>query len=355
VKKLLFLLFLCIPLFAIELPPLDVQIGQMIMVGFRGSKIDDPAFESIRRIISNNEVGGLIFLDRNLTKKEKIKTFIQNIKALPKAYPLLLAVDQEGGYVNRLSWPKGYQHFFSPQHYAAALTTSNALKEFTLLAKTIKDAGFNLNFAPVVDIKHPKTNNLISKRKRSFSSNPDVVIRFAEQFLSAHNAMGVLPTLKHYPGHGSADRDSHYYFTNVTKTWNNLEFLPYQRLIRKNLVKAIMVGHIYNANVDLKFPATLSEKHINYYLRKKHHYDGLIITDDLQMGGVSQHYSLKTIVIQAIKAGNDILLFNNYFKLDNNLPKTIKDIALAAVASGELNATLINEAFLRIQKIKATL
>jgi beta-N-acetylhexosaminidase len=166
---------------------------------------------------------------------------------------------------------------------------------------------------------------------------------------------GMLSCLKHFPGHGSAANDSHLGLTDVTKTWVSSELEPYRMLIKKNNIHSVMSSHIYNATIDSLYPASLSPNFIEKKLRKELNYNGVVISDDLQMGAISNYYSLEEIVIQSINAGNDILIFSQYFNPDIKLPEKVVQIIKDAVKSGKISEQRINESFERIIKLKKNL
>lgn len=331
---------------------LEEKIGQMIMVGFRGTDIDDSTLSKLKNQIVSGEVGGLLFLSRNISSKKQITTLIDDLNALDAPQPLFFAVDQEGGSVARLKPKHGFKVFPSAYYVAKYKTSEEAFNIYFELASMIKEAGFNLNLAPVVDLDLNPKSPAIGKLIRSFSKDPNTVTTYAQIFIKAHQKIGILTTLKHFPGHGSAAGDTHFGAVDITKTWQANELEPYKKLIKANAVDTIMSSHIFNAKIDPKRPASLSKKHIQKKLRNELGYQGVVITDDLQMGAISKHYDLENTVILAINAGNDILLFANYFKLDKNLPNKIIKIVKKAVADGQIPKSRIDEAFARIQKIK---
>ena len=355
---LFFLIMLATITFAMGTPQtkreisLDTKIGQMIMVGFEGTNINDKSLSKLKIQIASGEVGGLLFLSRNIASKNQIIALIDDFNMLGAPSPLFFAVDQEGGSVARLKPKHGFDNFPSAYYVAKNKTAKEAFNIYLELASMVKEAGFNLNLAPVVDLDLNPKSPAIGKLIRSFSDDPNIVYTYAQAFIKAHQQIGILTAIKHYPGHGSAAGDTHFGAVDITNTWKKVELKPYEKLIEAKAVDMTMSSHIFNAKIDPKRPASLSKKHIQEKLRDELGYHGVVITDDLQMGAISKHYDLENTVILAINAGNDILLFANYFKLDENLPKKITTIVKKAIADGKISKNRIDESFKRITKLK---
>lgn len=321
---------------------LEEKICQMVMVGFAGTDFSGKESDLIRQIESG-EIGGVLILSCNIVDRKQIIHLVKQIKDVKTKYPLLIAIDQEGGMIGRLNSLNGFRDFPSSREMVKTKSPQEAFILYVKMARMLKSIGINLNLAPVVDLDYPGT--IISKKERSFSPDPDVVIKYSEEFISAHRKAGLLTAIKHYPGHGSAKGDTHLGFSDVTSVWSKIELEPYQELIKKGLVDMIMTAHIYNSKVDTEYPVSLSETHINHKLRKELGFKGVVITDDLKMGAVKP-YDLEELVIKAIDAGSDILLFS----LEN--PARIRDIILKAVKEGRLKENRIEESFQRITKLK---
>ncbi len=333
---------------------LERKIGQMIMIGFRGVDIDNATLISEKQV-TRGEIGGVLILPYNIENRKQFLKLIKDIKSIKTTYPLLVAIDQEGGKICRLNDANGFTSFPSSKEVARAKTPREAFKLYLKMAGIIKGTGINLNLAPVVDLDINPDSPAIGKIERSFSADPNIVLSYAEQFISAHRETGVLTSVKHYPGHGSAGNDTHLGFTDVTGTWKKIELIPYRELIKKGLVDTVMTAHVVNADVDDKYPASLSEKHVEENLRGRLGFDGVIITDDLQMGAVSNIYPLEDIVINAINSGSDILLFANYFNLDPKISGKVRKIIIQAIDEGKIKRERIEESFQRIMKLKKKL
>ncbi|MDA1353767.1 MAG: glycoside hydrolase family 3 [bacterium] len=329
---------------------LDQKIGQMILIGFNGTTIDSPNFAPIQQHIASENIGGLLFFGRNIQSKSQIINFIKDIKNLNTNTPLFLAIDQEGGTVQRLNSKNGFFDTPSAKYIGSKLSPPVAASEYDKMARMLQDTGFNLNFGLVLDLDLNPQSQVISQNDRAISKNPYTVTQYAQRMIHAHKAHRVLITAKHFPGHGNTTADSHHETANITDTWDKTELLPYKQLIKDAPPDAIMTGHLMHTKIDAHYPASLSKAHIDT-LRYKMRFSGIIITDDLNMAAITTHYSLKTTIIHAINAGNDILLFGDITQTPN-LPIETRGIIKKAIKDGELNETQISTAYKRIQRIK---
>lgn len=290
---------------------LEFKIGQMLLVGYRGLEADDnhPAVRDIREL----HLGGVILSDydmvageyrRNIESPEQV---IRLTGALQQASatPLLIAIDQEGGLVTRLKESNGFPPTVSHQRLGAEDDCATTFREAGTIAETLAAIGINLNLAPVVDLNINPENPIIAGKERSFSADPKTVTRHAAAFVQAHREYGVICSLKHFPGHGSAAADSHLGLVDVTDLWSHVELEPYRNLIKAGSVDAVMTAHVFNARLDPDYPATLSHATITGLLRGELNYDGVVISDDLHMKAIAEHYGFKTAVRCALEAGVD--------------------------------------------------
>lgn len=352
-KKFLFAiltLVFSVPTFA---DSLDIKIGQMIMIGMRGTSVSPS--NSIYKFVADGTVGGVLLYERNVHKTQAKSKLIALSKTLQAAapIPLLITIDQEGGQVNRLKTKYGFKAMPSAYDVAQKNDNSYASQIASRIASTCNSVGINVNYAPVMDL-HNVLCPVLGKRERCFSADPNEVARFGEIYVDAHRENKVLTVLKHFPGHGNSRSDSHLGIADVSRYWNENELTPYQKLIEANKVDAIMTAHIINTQLEpSKLPATLSKKIISDKLRNEMGYQGVIITDDMQMGAIAKYYGFKESIKKAILAGVDILMFSNNIAGANqyaasNVHATIKDMVL----SGEIPMARIDESFARIIKMK---
>ena len=273
---------------------------------------------------------------------------------------LFIAVDQEGGLVERLNDKNGFTHTDSAKNMAANYTP---YKAYYNMAKMLKTNGVNFNFAPCVDVDRIPTCSVIGGLGRSFSNDVNKVIQYSKVFVKAHENQHIFTALKHFPGHGFAQGDTHKGVTDTTYTANPIiELQPYRRLLANFGYTAVMIAHIVNRNLDPEgLPATLSKPIVTGLLREKLGFQGVVVTDALEMGAIRNYYSLEEVVILAINAGNDILVFsmNSAVSADaeqnslwNISPNKIIEIIEKAVLEGKISQKRIEESYSRITKFK---
>lgn len=340
-------------------PSLETMIGQMIMVGVKGMTIEEvsPAF---LKELDQGYIGGIVLFDydvttqkayRNVESPAQVKKLISDLQKHATA-PLLMAVDQEGGKVNRLKAKYGFPHSVTAK-YLGTLDNIDSTKYYAVQnAQTLKSLGFNVNFAPVVDIDLNADNPVIGKYERSYSDKSDLVIKHATAWIKEQDAQGILSTLKHFPGHGSSDADSHEGITDVTKYWQVEELTPFKAISALDYQVAIMTAHVRNDQLDSIYPATLSEKVIKKILREDWQFDGLVFSDDLQMKAVNAIYDFETILQKSIEAGVDILVFGNNIEYDETIPGRAVKAIVKMVEAGTISRERIELSYGRILDVK---
>lgn len=333
---------------------LDIKIGQMILIGFPGRMVDSTVLKEVRE----GKVGSIIIFEKNIPEKnsyidlKKITWTYQHAAPIP----LFIAIDQEGGRVNRLKEKYGF-----PRSLSAAKLGKYALDSVRFYgettAATLAGLGINVNFAPVVDLASNPTNPIIATKERAFSANADSVALFAKEFIMQHRKLGIVTSLKHFPGHGSSKDDTHLGIADVTNTWNETELIPYRSLIDSGYIDAIMTAHIVNKKLDEKgLPGTLSKKITNDLLREKLHYNGVVFSDDMQMHAIAKHFPLEDAILLAINGGVDILTFsNNIAGSQERAADKVHQIIRKFVENGTISKERIDQSFVRIMKLKGRL
>ncbi|MDZ7760264.1 MAG: glycoside hydrolase family 3 N-terminal domain-containing protein [Desulfovermiculus sp.] len=337
------------------------QIGQMLMVGFRGLTVDEDS--PIIKDISHGRVGGVILFDydvaldssqRNIASPQQLQELTADLQAASHE-TLLLAIDQEGGKVARLKEEDGFPPTVSQawlgEHNDLKLTRKFASRTAVILS----EMGINLNLAPVVDVNANPDNPVIGKLGRSFSSDPEVVARHSAEVITTHRKHNVLTALKHFPGHGSSTHDSHHGFTDITDTWTEAELIPYARLFESPDADMVMTAHVFNANLDPEWPATLSSRILNGLLRQKMGFKGVVISDDMQMGAIRDNYSLETALERTILAGADIIIFGNNLVYEPDIAHKALQIISNLVHEGRISASSILQSNARIMRLKNSL
>lgn len=349
------------------------KIGQMLLIGFDGKQVNSES--PIVKLIEQDNLGGVILFDYNIRTKtydkniespEQVKKLNNDLQSFTKQgnlkhhrplLPLLISTDYEGGKINRLGERYGFPATMSAADAGKQdLTEAEVLAE--TMAQTLKEAGFNLNFAPVLDMDINPENPVIGKKDRSFSSDAYTVTQFGEIFTRHFLKQNIQCAYKHFPGHGSSTQDSHLGFVDVTNTWKVNELIPYQQLLPAYDYSCgiVMTAHIVNRNLDSSgLPATLSHKMLTGLLRQQLHFNGVISTDDMQMQAISNNYSLEQALVLAINAGADMLVFGNNLTVKAQDPEQVINIIESKVLAGEINESRIDEAYQHIITLKNSL
>lgn len=340
---------------------IDEKIGQMLNVGFRGLVAPDTS--TITKNIEKSHIGSVMLFDYDVPADSALRniqspTQIQQLTAQLQQHagpPLLIAIDQEGGRISRLKEKFGFPASVSAQ-YLGELNNLDSTRYYARqTAQTLRKAGINVNLAPVVDLNLNPQNPVIGGLERSFSADARLVTRHAQAFIEEMHKQGILTTLKHFPGHGSSKEDSHKGIVDVTQTWQKEELTPYQNLIESGHADIIMTAHIYNAKLDSTYPTTLSKPTISGLLRDSLNFDGVVMSDDLQMGAIRKHYTLKETIKLTIQAGVDILSFANNSVFDPEIADKAHRIMKELIDEGEITEERINESYQRIMELKQRL
>lgn len=340
---------------------LEQKIGQLFLIGFAGDTLK-PDHPIIWDIVERN-LGGVILFDRllangqqsnNIVSSAQLQTLTKELQAHAQT-PLLIAVDQEGGKVSRFSEKRGFPVTPAASELGREPTLQLTTRSANQTARMLRDVGVNLNLAPVVDLNVYDQNPIIARFNRSFSTHVDEVTAHAAAWIKGHRSCGLLTCVKHFPGHGSSRSDSHLGFVDITETWQELELQPYEKLQAEGLVDMIMVGHLFHRLFDDSYPVTLSSKTIESQIRRRLAYSGPIISDDMQMKAITDHYGLEEACCRAIAAGVDILIIGN--NLDHDpavLPKMVEAV-ISCLDKGTVTEERINEAWARVQHLKQSL
>ncbi len=337
---------------------LNEKIGQMIMIGFRGMEAGEHS--PIVRDIRAGRIGGVVLFDRdlaletnerNIRSPRQVKDLISALQS-GAAVPLWIAVDQEGGQVVRLQETRGFPASVSAQYLGEADDTALTAMYAERTAAVLADCGFNLNFAPLVDVNINSENPIIARYGRSYGADPETVVRHALAVIDSHRRHGVACTLKHFPGHGSSNQDSHLGFSDVSDTWDPVELQPFREIIACGQSDFIMTAHIFNRRLDPAFPATLSEKIIGGLLRQELGFEGVVISDDMDMKAISGEYNRETALELALNAGNDILLFANNRIYDPDLALRTQEMILRLLAAKRVSSARIDQACRRVMNLK---
>lgn len=328
---------------------LKEKIGQMVWTGFSGTKLHD----TIKVDLQQRNLGGVILFATNISNPNQVKLLNDTIKMFGNTPPFI-AVDQEGGRVARLNKTNG----FDTTHSAYTLGTVFNLEDSTrkaagIMAEWLHESGFNVNLAPVADVNVDSLSPAIGKLKRSYSRIPDSVFVHANWFIDEFHKKKIVTSLKHFPGHGSALQDSHFGFTDITTTWADSELVPYQSLITNGYKDFVMMGHLYNVNLDSVYPASLSKKVTTDLLKTQLGYEGLVITDAMGMQAITQNYSFEDAIVLAVNAGNDVLLYTAVLRNNSSLVRQVVNVIEQKVIQGVISQNRIDESYNKIMKLKS--
>ena len=317
------------------------KVGQLLMIGIHGKTLNDDA----KFMLNEYRVGGIILFDRNMESKNQVKSLITDINKTSKSAgltPLFIGIDQEGGAVARMEdqlikVPPAEELGKEPIEQAVSLAKQSGTE--------LKDLGFNINFAPVADLG--------LTYGRSFSTNPDDVVLYASAVGKAYDEAGLWYSYKHFPGIGKTDVDLHADTSVVPvskETLLNEDTKVFVDLIKQSKPNtyAIMVSHAMYPQIDPDHPSSISKAIITDWLRKDMGYNGVVVTDDMDMGALAKHYTFGDMAVQSILAGSDILLvcheYEHMQEAYNGLMKAVKD--------GRISKERLDESVKRILLMK---
>lgn len=335
---------------------IEQMAGQMIVVGFQGDDAGDAAVVDLRDDLAAGRLGGVMLLKINVKSLDAVAEMNAAFRAASPELLPFITLDQEGGAVERLTKDVGFKEIPNAAAIAGANAPEKAEVIYAEMGSSVAELGFTVNFGPVADLNLNKDNQIIARFGRAFSADPTVVARYDAAFIKAHHAAGLLTALKHFPGHGSSTGDSHEGFVDITDTWQPAELEPYRTLIAQDVVDMVMVGHLYHADYSdagAQTPSSLSPQWITGVLRGQLGYDGVVISDDLEMGAIRDHFTLTQTVTMAVRAGMDVLLFSNTAKYRASLGQEILDILIAEAETDPAFAARIEESYQRIVALKA--
>lgn len=344
-----------------EAADLRRRLGQMLMVGFRGLAVKER--DPIARDIREHHLGGVVLFDRdvalksdqrNIQSPEQVRRLVRSLQDQART-PLLVAIDQEGGQVARLKTSRGFPATSEAKLLGDFDHTGVSRAAGEEIGATLAALGINLDLAPVVDLNINPKNPAIGAKGRSFGADPKRVVLQAGAFADGLRSRGVLSCLKHFPGHGSAWNDSHLGMTDITETWRKEELIPYRALAGEGRCDAVMTGHLFHARLDPQHPATLSQKILGGLLREEMGWQGVIISDDMQMKAIADEYGLEQALVLAVNAGVDILLFGNNLSYDPDIVPKAVGLLEAAVKDGRIPRARIVEASDRVAALKKRL
>lgn len=327
----------------IENMSVEEKIGQMIFSSISGTELGAEE----EKLIHQYKVGGIIVNKKNITSPSQMVAYMNSLKEENKNnVPLFFGIDQEGGRIAKL--PGDLRAI--PSHFEIGKQNdpSFAFEIGTVLGKLVSSFGFNVNFAPVLDINSNPENPVIGDR--SFGINPDVVSKLGIQMMKGIQGENIIPAIKHFPGHGDTSVNSHDELPVVQKTMPELEqmeLIPFKQAIAEG-ADMVMIAHILLPSIDLEFPSSMSEAIITDLLREKIGFDGVVITDDMTMEAITNSFDIGKASVMSVKAGADIVMVAHEFE---NVVKAITALT-TAVENGEITEERIDQSVERILKLK---
>lgn len=348
---------------ASDTPSVETMLGQMIMAGFRGDgqeKQEDIPY--VKELIRQGKIGGVILFDvdaefkgqtRNILNQKQLKKLTKQLQAEARI-PLFIAVDQEGGKVQRLKPKHGFKKWPSASEMGP-MGEKFVMHIGYQMGEELANAGINLNFAPSLDVDINPASPAIGAVERSFSINPATVANMGKAYMTGLNIAGVIGCFKHFPGHGSASGDTHLGATDITKTWLPPELEPYRKLLGMEGNYGVMVAHVYHETMSAGRPATLSKEVIDGILRKELGWNGVVFSDDMQMGAITSHYNLKEALLLGVNAGLDVFVFGNNLVYKKTVAEDVHSALLELYREGKISTQRIQESYSRIMLLKKTI
>jgi beta-N-acetylhexosaminidase len=322
---------------------LDEKIGQLMLVGIEGYEID----ERTKQLIHEHRVGGVILYRKNISDAKQLLSLINSLKKsnFPNT-PLFISVDEEGGSVSRM--PDELHKIPSAEIIGGINEEQLSFELGAVIAEEIKSFGFNMNFAPVLDINSNPNNPVIGNR--AFGSEPEVVSRLGIMNMKGIQSKGVIPVVKHFPGHGDTAIDSHIGLPivhNGLERLNDFELVPFKRAIENN-ADAVMIAHILLPEIDKENPASMSKIVITEMLKDDLGFEGIVVTDDMTMGAIVEHYSIEDAAIKSLDAGADVILVAHEYEKQIRVINAIKN----AVKNSDITKKRIDESVYKVLKLK---
>lgn len=324
---------------------LEEKVGQLVIVGVDGYEND----EHSKQLMDKYHAGGFILFKKNIQDSAQLLTLLNSLKetnAASNKVPLFLSVDEEGGRVSRL--PDEFKKFPSNKVIGQKNDSSLSYQIGNILGKELGSFGFNMDFAPVLDINSNPKNPVIGDR--SFGTTAGLVSRLGIETMKGIRAENVISVVKHFPGHGDTSVDSHVGLPRVNhdlKRLESFELVPFKAAI-ENSVDAIMIAHILLPKLDPENPASFSKAVITDLLRTDMNFNGVVITDDFTMGAIEKNYDMGGAAVKSIQAGADIVLVCHGFDKQETVIKAL----LAAAQTGQISTGRLDESVYRVLELK---
>jgi beta-N-acetylhexosaminidase len=322
----------------------------MLLIGFYGKSTRSLSARMLARQVRRGQVGGVFFVNANIGTREDVEGLVRLFES-GRTAPLL-AIDHEGGIVQRLTQAHGLTLLPSARDMADQATPAEARDLYAQAGRELAALRFNVNLGPVVDFDNP-ANPAIGTFGRAYGTDPNRIAAYAAAFVEGFASAGVICALKHFPGHGNSVGDSHDGVADISATWTEAELLPFAHLIGARRAPMVMGGHLRMATIETSGSlTTFSPAVMTDLLRHRLGYRGVVLTDDLDMDAVRRMMGRRTAIVQAIRAGNDLLMMKNVEHYDPLLPQRAVRWVRAAIADGTLREAEVIEAAERIRALR---
>lgn len=323
----------------------EEKIGQLVLLGLEGTTPD----ATVRSFIEEAHVGGFIFYKDNIQDVRQALGLFNDLKQLNREHaqiPLLLSIDEEGGKVSRM--PQEFDGLPTARKIGDAGSEELAKQVGGILGRELGDFGLNMNFAPVLDVNSNPNNPVIGNR--AFGTKPDIVSQMGIAVMKGIREQGVIPVVKHFPGHGDTSVDSHLGLPVVEHDLNRLrelELIPFTRAIDEG-ADVVMIAHLLLPKLDPDHPASFSQVTIHDLLRQELGFTGVVISDDMTMGAITEHYDIGEAAVQFIQAGGNIVLVGH----DYDKGKQVLQAIHKAVDEGQITPDMLDQRVYSILELK---
>ena len=334
---------------------LAARIGRMILISFEGADPTATSPSQAAGMVREGRAGGVVLFSDNVRNPAELRRLTAALAAGSGDAPPFIAIDQEGGTIQRLTRAKGFRSLPSARS-VGAMDLASACALYSGTAVELHALGINVNLGPVVDLDVNPSSPAIGRKARSYARDPVKVEAYARAFIAAHEAAGVLTVVKHFPGHGSAATDPHKQAVDITATWNASELEPFSALVAAHEADMIMVGHLVHPRFsDGNLPASLSRRTLTDELRLRLGFTGLIVTDDLRMGAIANRFAVEDAAVLAIGGGADLVIVAGRDASDSDVADRIVRAVTAAVVAGRIPAARIEGSYARIMAARTRL
>ncbi|MEO0752541.1 MAG: glycoside hydrolase family 3 N-terminal domain-containing protein [Pseudomonadota bacterium] len=330
---------------------LAAAVSDLLLIGFVGASHRSASARLLARQVRRGQVGSVFFVNHNVGTLDQVRDLVQMFRHAND--PALIAIDQEGGVVQRLGKDHGFTRFHGHKRMAMLKTPDVARETYAAAGRELAAEGFTINMGPVLDVDDPG-NPAVGKYGRAFDTDVARVALYGDAFVRGFGEAGILCAAKHFPGQGKAKSDSHDVPADISGTWTEDELEPYGRLIASGAAPdLVMMGHLRLDSVEENgLPATVSKPIVTGLLRERLGYEGVIVTDDIDMGAVRASMHRKEAFIRAIMAGCDLIMIKNLFRYDPLLPDHAVGWVRAAIAEGRLTKAQVMASAERVRALK---